>query len=366
MPRLLFLLLLGLCHHTYAQVNGGAQSMSFLRLPQSPHVSALGGLVVASPSADVMFSLSNPALLRPEFHTQLGLNYNGYYSGTRISHLYYAHHQQNLKTTFGLGFNYVNYGTFNLTDALGQSQGTAKAADFVFSLTASRAYLERWRYGAALKYAGSTLPNARSFAVLADIGVVYADTGSQWYMGAAVKNAGVTLRRYDPTVPQSLPLDLQIGVTKKFKKAPFSLMVLAHHLTRWDIRYDNPADAVNNELLLDNTQTTKEKTYFADKLFRHFVFALDVNLGKRLEISAGYNHLRRGELSLTDKKGLSGFSFGGGLYLNRFTIHYARSYYHLAGAYNEVGISIAMNRLFGLGDLGNKINWSEKFAKEYR
>lgn len=84
--------------------------------------------------------------------------------------------------------------------------------------------------------------------------------------------------------------------------------MLAHHLYKWDIRYDNPADQVDNTLLFnDNTQDTKKKTYFADKLFRHFVFALDLQLGKRLEISMGYNHLRRSELALTEKKGYQDF-----------------------------------------------------------
>jgi hypothetical protein len=225
--------------------------------------------------------------------------------------------------------------------------------------------LEKWRYGASLKFANSNLYQKKSSALLVDIGVVYADTNSKWYVGAAVKNAGVTIRNYDPSVSQSLPLDLQIGITKKFKKAPFSIMVLAHHLSKWNIRYDNPADVVDNQLLFDNTTTIKEKTYFADKLFRHFVFAMDINLGKRLELSAGYNHLRRSELSITDKKGMSGFSFGGGLYLNKFTIHYAQSYYHLAGAYNELGINIKLNDLFGIGTMGDKINWSEKFANSY-
>jgi hypothetical protein len=62
---------------------------------------------------------------------------------------------------------------------------------------------------------------------------------------------------------------------------------------------------------------------------------------------------------------MSGFSFGGGLYLNKFTIHYAQSYYHLAGAYNELGINIKLNDLFGIGTMGDKINWSEKFANSY-
>jgi hypothetical protein len=353
---------------SHAQVTGGEHIFEFLRLSQSPHITAVGGLSVCNPARDIMLGTANPALIRPEFHTHLGLNYNLYYGGSRISNLLYAHHSKKANTTFAVGVQYLDYGSFKLTDNLGNIQGTSKAADYALTLSASRSYLEKWRYGASLKYAHSNLINTKSAAMLADIGVVYADTVSQWYVGAVVKNAGVQLKKYDQNIgSQPLPIDLQIGIVKKFKKAPFSLSVLAHHLYTWDIRYDNPADQTDNTLLFnDNTQSTKEKNYFADKLFRHFVFALDINLGKRLELSAGYNHLRRSELAISEKKGMSGFSFGGGLYLNKFIIHFAQSYYHISGAYTEVGLNFALNQLFGIGQAGSKINWSEKFESSYK
>lgn len=367
MKNLFSALLVFLSFPLLAQVVGGENSFEFLRLSQSPHISALGGVSIINPSADASMVNANPALLRPEFHTTLSINYNYYYSKTRVTNLNYAYHSKKLNTTFGMGLSYLDYGSFTITDQIGYGQGSFRAADYSVQFTASRNYLEKWRYGASLKYARSSLLDKKATALLADIGVVYADTNSQWYVGAGIKNAGVTLKNYNPDIKQSLPLDFQIGVAKKFKKAPFSLMVLAHRLQRWNIRYDNPADRVDNQLLFDNTSAdTREKNYFADKLFRHFVFAMDVNLGKRIEISAGYNHLRRSELSLNEKKGMSGFSFGAGLYLNKFIFHYAQSHYHLAGAYHELGIALRLNQLFGLGATGDKINWSEKFAKSYR
>jgi hypothetical protein len=158
-----------------------------------------------------------------------------------------------------------------------------------------------------------------------------------------------------------MPIDLQIGITKRFKKAPFSLQALAHHLYEWDIRYNNPADQTNNQLLLGDTSTTN-KSYFADKLFRHFIFAAELNLGKRVEISMGYNHMRRAELALSEKKGMSGFSYGAGLYLNKFTLHFARSYYHISGPYNELGLSIQLNQLIGSGGIA----WTTHYANAYR
>jgi hypothetical protein len=364
MQKYFFFLLCLPYSYLHAQVNGGEHVFNFLRLAQSPHVTALGGIVMSSPASDIMLSTSNPALLRPEFHTQLGLNYNRYYAGTRISNMMYAHHLPSVKTTLGLGIQYIDYGNFTATDDIGNVQGEVQARDYSINLTASRQYLERWRYAATLKWAHSRLADKMASALISDIGVTYSDTANQWYLGAAVKHAGIMMRNFQSGEVQPLPIDLQIGITKKFKKAPFSIMVLAHHLTQWDVRYDNPADRTDNTLLFaDTSNTDNEKTYFADKLFRHLIFALDVHLGKRLEISAGYNHMRRAEMTIDSKKGMSGFSFGTGLYLNKFVVHVAQSYYHLAGAYTEFGMTMKLNQLFGLGERGQKINWSEQFQR---
>lgn len=367
MKKIIFLLPLFIAFNMLAQVNGGEYIFEFLRLSRSPHVSALGGISVASPGGDVMLSTGNPALLRPDFHTQLGLNHNVYYAGTGISNLYYAHHAPGIQTTFGFGLQYLNYGNFTLTDPVGQIQGEAKGRDFAFQLSASRSYLNRWRYGATLQYARSLLVDQKASALMMDFGVAYADTISQWYLGAVVKNAGLQIKKYElQQGSQPLPIDLQIGLTKKFKKAPFTIMVVGHHLYRWDVRYDNPADQTDNQLFVgDSSNTVENKTYFADKLFRHLVFALDVNLGKRIEISAGYNHMRRAELALDEKKGMSGFAFGAGIYLNKFVIHYAQSHYHLAGAYHEFGLNFKLNQLFGFGPGGKKIHWGEKFTSAF-
>jgi hypothetical protein len=343
-----------------AQVNGGEHIFEFLRLSQSPHITAVGGISVTNPAPDIMLSTGNPSLLRERFHTNIGLNYNFYYAGTKVSNVLYGHYLKKYKTMMGLGIQYLDYGKFTMTDAIGNILGDATARDYSINLTASRQYLERWRYGATLKWANSRLVNQTASALLVDFGVSYFDTTNRFYAGAVLKNAGLVLKNYEAGFNQPLPVDLQIGIMKKMKKAPFAISILGHHLYTWDVRYDNPADQKDNTLLFGDT-TTKEKTYFADKLFRHLIFAVDITLGKKLELSVGYNHMRRGELAFDDKKGMSGFSLGAGVYLKKFTIHFAQSYYHITGPYNEVGINFQLNDLIHFGDGGKKINWSEKF-----
>jgi hypothetical protein len=139
-------------------------------------------------------------------------------------------------------------------------------------------------------------------------------------------------------------------------------MATVHHLYEWDIRYDNPADSEISSLFNTNDSTAKEKSYFADKLFRHFIFGAELTFAKRVTVSVGYNHLHRGELAIKDKMGMAGFSLGLGVDLKRFRVQYGRSYYHVAGAYNEFGISMALNKLINVGNKFNdKVKWDATY-----
>ncbi len=347
---------------TQAQVTGGRYAMEFLRLPNAPHISALGGINVANPDQDISFVGQNPALMRPGLHNQLGLNQNFYYSSIGVSNLLYGYHLPKINTSFALGVQYINYGTLTETDNIGNVYGTYRANDYNINLTASRQYGQHWRYGATLKWAHSKLYTNTASAILADIGVNYYDTASLWDIGIVAKNIGFMVDRYTTTnSAEPLPLDVQIGISKRFKHMPLRLMANMHHLYEWDIRYDNPADA-QTSLLGGTDTTTATKRYFGEKLMRHFIFAAELTLAKRLTVTAAYNYLRRSEMLVKDKPALAGFSFGAGLYLNKFQVHYARSYYSLAGAYNEIGLNMQLNQLFGIGKFGNKVGWKDTYT----
>ncbi len=357
------LLLLCTSYSGNAQVAGGRFAMEFLRLPNAPHVSALGGISVANPEPDIAFALQNPALMRPGLHNQLGLNYNSYYAGINIMNLNYGYHAEQLKTSFVFGVQYLNYGTFRQTDHVGNQYGTFRASDYAITVGASRQYKERWRYGASLKWVQSSLFDRRAAAIVADVGISYHDTANLITVGVVAKNMGFMVKRYNPLNPsEPLPFDLQLGISKRFKHLPLRLMATAHHLYEWDIRYNNPADIESTSLFGSQDTTGGSQSYFVDKLFRHLNFAAELTLGKRLSVIAGYSHLRRGELSLKDRPALAGFSFGASLYLNKFQVHYARSYFHLAGPYNEIGLNFAMNKLFNIGAAGDRVNWNAHYA----
>ncbi len=346
----------------WGQVAGGQRTMEFLRLPTGPHVSALGGINVSNPDKDISLAMQNPSLMRPGLHNNLGLNYNAYYSGISLANLQYGYHLPKLQTSFLLGVQYLNYGNFVRTDNLGISNGDFKANEYAVTIGASRRYKDKWRYGASVKYAQSTLADKNAYAALADVGITYMDTTNLVTVGAVAKNMGVMLKKYNGNNPgEPLPFDLQIGITKRFRYVPLRLLTTVHHLYEWDIRYDDPALAQNNNLFGNVDSNAKPKTYFADKLFRHFIFGAEILIGKRLLVTASYNHLHRSEMVLKDKTGMAGFAYGLGIDLNKFQVNFARSHYHIAGAYNEFGLTMSLNKLFGIGKLGDKIDWSATY-----
>jgi hypothetical protein len=347
-----------------AQVTGGQHAFEFLRLPQSPHISALGGINVSNPSPDVSLGLQNPALMRPVVHNQLSLSYNNYYSGISIANLAYGYHVPKLNTSFILGITYLNYGSFEGTDNIGNTTAPFRATDYAVSFGASRAYGERWRYGAALKLAYSALADKTAAGLMADVGITYTDTANLIVAGATAKNMGVMLQSYAGSPTEPVPFDLQLGISKRFAHLPLRVMATLHHLYEWDIRYNNPADLETSSLLGTPDSSELTKSHFADKLFRHFIFGAELSLGKRITLGVAYNHLHRGELAIKEKPGLAGFNFGAGIDLGKFRIQYARSYYHIAGAYNEFGLSMNLGRITGIGRATEPWGWNVAYTEK--
>ncbi len=354
----LFLLL---SQNTQAQVTGGRYAFEYLRMSNSTYVTALGGIAPANPSRDVSLTLQNPGLLRPEFHNQLAVGYNIYYAGIGIANIQYAYHVPKLHTDFGVGIQYLHYGKITGADIYGNEQGEFMAGDYSVNFSASRQYNERWRYGTTLKWAHSVLGERSGMALLADFGIVYTDTANLLTIGATSKNIGLVLKKYNPAnEAEPLPFDLQLGITKGLKNVPLRLFMVAHHLYRWDVRYDNPADRVNTSFF-GQEEEDAEKSYFFDKLFRHLNFGAELVLAKKLTATVAYSHLRRRENGVSDAMGLAGFSFGLGLELNKMQVKYARSYYGSAGGYHEIGFNLQLNKFFDIGKKTEEWGWNKLY-----
>jgi len=279
--------------------------------------------------------------------------FNNFYAGIKAYHLSLGYYNPKFNTNFLWGFNYFDYGNIPQTDASGNILGNFRPTDWVMQVSASHHYMEKWNYGATLKFISSNYGQYRSNGVAIDAGVLYSDTSKLFHASVLVKNLGTQLKKYDGTSADELPFDLEVGLTKRLENTPFSFSVTAHHLHQFDIRYNDTA--FNNENGFENS--SNKKLSF-NSLFRHFVFATTVYAGDKIEVTAAYNHLRRQELNIGNAgNGLNGFSLGVGVILNKLQIRYARAYYQNNTAYNQLGLNLKLNEYFGLGKLGEHIGW---------
>lgn len=302
-----------------AQVTGGQHVFSFLTLPQSARVTGLGGAQIAVRDDDPVFAITNPAALNPAMSGRIAFNHNFFLGG--IQHGYISYAQQLPKWGFTMhgGIQYMSYGEIKRADEFGDIQGTVKAGETAFTLGASRPLTDKLSLGLNARMAFSRLDTYKSSALLADAGLMYADSSNRFTAGLVISNAGTQLSTYDD-LKETLPFDIQLGVSKRLKHLPFRFAVIAHHLHQWDIRYDDP-NLQGDEVLLFGDEQPKENraTAAIDNFFRHLIFNGEFLLGKNegFRIRLGYNHLLKRELSVSNYRSLAGFSGGLGIKISR-------------------------------------------------
>ncbi len=337
-----------------AQTIGGSSAYNFLKLSNTPQLTGLGGVNVSQTSDDIGMAFNNPALLVPSMHSRMNAVFNDMYAGIKAYHLSLGYYHPKLNTSFAWGTQYIGYGSIDQTDAAGNIQGSFRASDWVMQLSASRKYLEKWNYGVTLKFISSNYGIYKSSAAAVDVGVLFHDTANLFSASLVAKNMGGQIKKYDGAGAEELPFDVQLGITKRLANAPFGFSVTAHHLHQFDIRY-NDTTFTNDDVFGTNNNN---KNFTFDKFFRHIVIASQIYIGNNIEVSVGYNHLRRQELNVgKNGNGLNGFSVGVGALFKKLQIRFARAHYQNNTGYNQLGISMKLNEYFGLGKFGKKIGW---------
>ncbi|WEK38186.1 MAG: type IX secretion system protein PorQ [Candidatus Pseudobacter hemicellulosilyticus] len=322
-----------------AQTLGGNSVFNFLRLSNTPQLSALGGINTTPQSNDIGMAWHTPSLLRPDMHTQVNAVFNILPGDIKSYHLMAGYHARDWGTSFALGVQYLNYGEIPATDAAGNTMGQLRPSDYVVQLSASRAYGERWYYGASLKFIQSSYGEYRASGLALDASLSYQDTAALLQVSLVLKNMGAQLKAYAGTQKTELPFDIQAGISKKLANAPLQFSITAHHLHQFDILYED--SSFNQVSGLEPATKTGNK--FPEQLFRHVVLGVQAWLTDKVELSAGYNHLRRKELNIGNAgNGLNGFSLGVGLLFKKIQLRYARSHYQRQLTYNQVGLSFAM------------------------
>lgn len=326
---------------------GGSSVFPYISLAPSSRVAGLGGLVTSIKDDDVSLFTQNPSLLNADMNNKISLTYQPFADKISSDFLSYSH-------TFGkdwctgISLQFINYGKFPETDDLGNNIGEFYANDLALTAGVSRPLTDRITYGANVKFLYSVLSSYSSDAIALDVGGTYSDTANGFTVSAVISNFGTQLKAYTPGDMEKLPVDLQVGVSKRLKHTPFLFNIGLHHLQQFNIRYNDTSVVSSNSLSVDTVATgANAKHYIADKILRHVIVGVELIIGHNLRIQVGYNDLRRQELAFDAAKGLAGFSFGAQIKISYFNIGYAHSFYNTAGGYNALSLGLNMNDFVG-------------------
>jgi hypothetical protein len=320
-----------------SQTLGGNAAYNFLNLPNTPQLSALGGINVSNITNDAGMTFNNPSLLRDDMHGQLHVSFNNMYAGVKNYHSLFAYHSDKWKTNFAAGVHFIDYGTIAQTDASGNIYGSFHPTDYAAQIEGSRKYAEKWYYGITLKFISSNYGIYRSNAVAIDIGISYYDTARLFQVSFVMKNMGTQLKKYMNSRGDDLPFDVQAGFTKRLARAPVQFSVTAHHLHQFNIMYSDTAFNNNNGFEQDNGG----KSFTLDKVFRHLIVSSQVFVGNKIELTVAYNYLLHKELVISNtSNGFTGLSLGVGVLFKKIQIRYARNHYQNNTAYNQLGLNL--------------------------
>lgn len=302
MKKVLFVIL-SILTAAVAAAQESQTSYNFLRLPVSAHAAALGGDNITIIEDDPTLIFHNPALISSVSDKSINLNYMTYMEGVKTASASFVK-AWGERATWGVSAQYMDYGSMRETTEDNIETGTFSAKDIMVG--GSLAYLlsDRIAGGVTAKFITSHIAGYSSIAVGVDLGVNYYDEDHELSLSAVARNLGGQVKAYDDDF-ESIPLDLQLGVTKRLGRSPLRVSATMTRLNNWDGPFIN-----------------------------HFVIGADVLLSQSFYIAGGYNFRRADEMNISDTEGESshgaGLSVGGGLQLERFKLQVAYAKYHVS------------------------------------
>ncbi|MFI5221809.1 MAG: type IX secretion system protein PorQ [Bacteroidia bacterium] len=323
--RLIFLILISSPAVLFAQI-GGTSTYQFLTVQPNARIAALGGYAIALPDNDLNLAIQNPSLLNKEMSNQVTYNYVSYVAGIGAGYTAIAHHFDSIGT-FALGIQYINYGDFTKTSANGEILGTFRAGEYNIHVSYARMLNEKFSVGGAIKFINSTLEEYNSWGIAADLSGTYYDRKNLLTICGVISNYGRQIKTYRPDNYENLPLNFQLGISKKLLKAPLRFSLTANHLENpGGLMYQNP-DKPGLTKDLTTGQVQLEDINFAKKTLSHLNASAEIILGKSFYVGFGYNYLRQWELKLDTYTGFAGFSWGFGVRIYKFQLAYGHTSY---------------------------------------
>jgi hypothetical protein len=320
-----------LCIITVYQLQ--AQSYNFLNVPNQSRISALGAYNVSLTNTDPMLFMNNPAASSDTLGGWAAAGYLFYFADIGMSSFAYRHDDKKLGA-FGFAIQHADLGNIDAYDETGAYSGSFNSAETILMINHSRAS-GNFVFGANSKILFSNIATYRSSALLFDLGGMFVHPEREFTAGLAFKNIGFVLSDYNEVNATTLPWDIQAGITFKPENMPVRFSFTGYDLTRW-----------KNKFLSDES----DEGIF-NNIMRHTAIGMEIFFHKKITALMGYNHLRRKQLSLEERAGATGFSFGLAGRFSMLDISVAHVIYHAAGTSYQFTLSYNIKSLFKNGNL---------------
>ena len=307
-----------------AQPSASLSSFPLLRFDASARTAAMGGAYTAAADGGVNAMFYNPAIPSPVTSRMPSVSYLNHLTDINAGTLAYSHTLSEIETTLSGGLRFVHWGTIQRRNEVGERTGTFSAGDVALALGAARALGPRMRYGANVHLLHAQLESAQATAVAADLGVLYRVPAHRLALGASLRHLGFSIDEFakkDPT----LPLDLQLGVSKRLAHLPLLLSLTAYDL---------------NEI-----GTGVEGGSTLDHVLGHLTFGGELRLGEALRLRLGYNHRRSRDTAIADQFDLGGLGGGFGLLVGGVAVDYAYNSWSELGGLHQFTVRADLDAL---------------------
>lgn len=300
-------------------LHAGAQESqtvyNFLRLPVSAHAAALGGSGITLIEDDATLIFHNPSLINNISDRTLNLNFMTYMEGATTASASFIR-AAGERGTWGITGQFMSYGTMKETNASGQQTGEFSAKDIALGGSFAYSLSEQFTGGITAKFIASYIGQYNSLGACVDLGLNYYNSQSELSVSAVARNLGGQLSAYEDDF-ERMPLDLQLGVTKRLLGSPLRLSASLVRLNDWEYGFG-----------------------------KHIVIGADLILSPQFYIAAGYNAMRASEMKIAEDDGSSahgaGLSLGAGLQLERLKLHVAYAKYHVSASSLLINLSYAL------------------------
>lgn len=323
--RILSSILILLPFLAFSQV-GGTNGYQILNLSTNARSAALSGNSISLADGDISQFFENPATLDSANAGDIFFNLNPYFTDAIVFSGAFLFDVKKMGS-FAVGLHYLDFGSFDRTDAAGNKLGEFNAQDYAITIGKSHK-MGPITLGVNLKILHSSIDSYGSTAIVGDVGGIFRVSNS-WTAGMVFSNFGTQISQSNGLATPDIPFDVKIGTTFKPEHMPLRFTLTT-------------ANLVDNNVVEQGTSERRSNQQ-VEKILRRLNIGAELVLSRNFQLLFGYSHKRKQELKLEDIGGGAGFSYGLMLNIKKIELRFSRATFHAAGGSSFISLQTNLN-----------------------